>query len=202
MHVSNLIFFFSNLYSNLAYFISGRDIFHTHIFYRKVTKYTCMLVDKMSMSRRITFIVCFAIDTRKTTDQSLFRHSFNISINSSSSDFGILHSNLIINILSGEMSTFTGITDDITVLVLSHISIMRKSLRKSIFLLYQFFLYTPFYAYRIPKMEASYSYRTWSWWNSCKYIHMIFRICTKSRKASAHRVGRANQKTWCLMTRQ
>lgn len=131
LYIKNLFFIFPNLYSNLAYFVPIRNISYINILYRKITKYPRIIINKMGMGWGIALIICLSIYSRKAPNHPLLCHSLDISIYCCSSDFGIFYSHFIIDILSREMSTFACITDDITILVLPHISIMRKSLRKS-----------------------------------------------------------------------
>lgn len=74
----------------------------------------------MCMSRFITLIVGLPIDTRETSEYSFFRHSLDISIDSGSTDLWLMDTDLLIDIISGEMTTCTGIADDVSILMLTH----------------------------------------------------------------------------------
>ncbi len=129
-----VLYISSYLDTDFTDFVSFGDTFYGDIFHRKITEYTCFLIDEVCVRSIIALIVGLAIDTRKTSQESLFCHTFDIAIDSRSTYFWFHFSYFLKNIVSREVSTRTGITDDITVLVGAHmLSIMRKNLRKSTF---------------------------------------------------------------------
>jgi uncharacterized membrane protein YkvA (DUF1232 family) len=71
------------------------------------------------------------VDTWKSPKHTLFCHGFDISIYRRATDIGAFSLHFLIDIVSGKMTTFTGIADDFTVLVLAHTDIMRKILEKA-----------------------------------------------------------------------
>ena len=82
----------------------------------------------MSMRRIIALVVGLAVDTREPAKDSLLCHRLDIAVYSSSSDLGLMDPDFIKNIIRREVSAGTGRTDDITILVGSHIClIMYKS---------------------------------------------------------------------------
>jgi hypothetical protein len=78
------------------------------------------------MSCVVALIVGLAVDTRKTPEESLFCHGFYITVYCSTSDFRFHSFYLVEDIISREMTTRTGITDDVAVLVGTHRGIMSK----------------------------------------------------------------------------
>lgn len=142
------ILYFTDLNTDLCNLITNWNISNLYIFHRKITKHTTCILYKMCMCLIITFIICLAIDSWKTSQYSFFRHWFNISIYSSSPYFWLSRSDFIKNIISGKMTTGTGITYDITVLMGAHSGIMRKSLEKATFLVFYFVKHFSPYASR------------------------------------------------------
>ena len=78
------------------------------------------------MGRIVALVVGLAVDPWKTSEYPLFRHTLDVAVDSSTSDFWLLYSDLVEDIVGREMTTGTGITDDITVLVSAHERIMVK----------------------------------------------------------------------------
>jgi len=118
---------------DLTDFVSLWDAFYGDIFHRKITEYTCFLIDEVCVCGIIALIIRLPIDTRKTPEEPLFRHGFYITVYCSTSDFWFYSFYFVKNIISREVSTRTGITDDVAVLVGTHGDIMRKNLKKSTF---------------------------------------------------------------------
>lgn len=110
----------SYLDANFRDLIAVGERLYLDIFHREVTENPCFLIDKMCMSRFITLIVGLPIDTRETSEYSFFRHSLDISIDSGSTDLWLMDTDLLIDIISGEMTTCTGIADDVSILMLTH----------------------------------------------------------------------------------
>ncbi len=75
----------------------------------------------MSMCRVIALIVGLAVDPWEPAEHSLLCHRLDITIDGRSPDFWLLDPDLIEYIIRREMSAGTGRTDDITILVGSHI---------------------------------------------------------------------------------
>ena len=111
---------FSYLYTNLTDLISFWNISDLDIFYREVTENSGFFIHNMCMRGCIALIIGLSIDSRKSPQSSLFGHRFDISIDSRSTDFWLMDANFFIDIISGEMTAFTGITDDIAILMLAH----------------------------------------------------------------------------------
>jgi hypothetical protein len=127
-----LILFPLYLNTNLTNFITFWYISDIHVFDRKIAKYPCFFIDKMGMSRRVTLIIRLTIYPRESSDHPFFCHRFNISVDGRASDLRISLLHFIKDILSGEMPTLARITDDVSVLVFSHIgNIMINNLTKS-----------------------------------------------------------------------
>ena len=74
----------------------------------------------------VALIVGLAVDPREPPEYPLLSHTFDIAVDSSTSDLGLLDLDLVEDIISREMTTGTGITDDLTVLVGAHTRIMVK----------------------------------------------------------------------------
>ena len=130
-----VLYISSYLDADLTDFVSFGDTFYRDIFHRKITKYTCFFIDEVRMCSIVALIVGLAVDTRKTPEESLFCHTLDIAVDSSSSDFWLLFSDFLEYIISREMTTRTGITDDVAVLVGTHRSIMRKNMEKATFIM-------------------------------------------------------------------
>ena len=122
--LENILLLFSNLDTYFGYLISLWNTSYSNLFHRKITEHPRTIINQMCMSWIITFIIRLAIDSRETTKNTLLCHTFDISIYGSSTDFWLFDANLIKNIISGKMSTSTGITDDITILMSSHMSLL------------------------------------------------------------------------------
>ena len=80
----------------------------------------------MSVRRIIALIVGLAVDPWEPTEYSLLSHCLDIAIDGCSPDFWLLNSHLIENIIRREMPASTGRTDDIAILVGSHIASKNK----------------------------------------------------------------------------
>ena len=126
-----LAFYLPDLHTYLRYLVSCWDSSHIDILDREVTEYSRRLIYEMCVSRRIALVVSLTMDPWESPDHPFLCHSFDIAIYSRSSYLRTDRSHFIIDILSREMPTLAGTTDDITVLVLTHRSIMRKNLTKS-----------------------------------------------------------------------
>lgn len=101
-------------------FVSRWNILDREILHRKVTEYSCFLIDEVCMRRVIALIVGFPVDSWETSEHTFFCHGFNIAIDGGSSDLGLLNSHLLVDIIRREVATLTGITDDFSVLVFAH----------------------------------------------------------------------------------
>jgi hypothetical protein len=143
--------------TDLTDLISGRDIFHTDILDRKITEYSRLFIDEMSMGVRIALIVSFTIDPGKSPEHPLFCHSFDIAVDGRATDLRTSFLHFFIDILGGEMSTFTGIADDVTILVLAHDDIMRKNLTKANFgfLILHFSIYSAHATHLYSRLECT-----------------------------------------------
>jgi hypothetical protein len=86
------------------------------------------------MCRIIALVVGLAIDPWEPTKYTLLCHGLDIAIDGSSTDLRLLDLDLIIYIIRREVSASTGCTDDVTILVGSHIPlIMIINTRKATF---------------------------------------------------------------------
>jgi hypothetical protein len=86
----------------------------------------------MRVRRIIALIVGLAVDPRESTEYSLLGHRLDIAIDGCSSDLRLLYLDLIIYIIRREMSAGTSCTDDVTILMGSHMSlIMIINLKKA-----------------------------------------------------------------------
>ena len=74
----------------------------------------------------VALIVGLAVDPREPSEYFLLSHTFDIAIDGSTSDLGLIDLDLVEDIICREMTTGTGITDDLTVLVGAHTRIMVK----------------------------------------------------------------------------
>ncbi len=84
----------------------------------------------MCMSRRITFIVGFTVYPRKSPDHSLFCHCFDISVHRCTTDFRIFLFHFVKDIFCWKMSALAGVTNDVSILVLSHGGYYENTSRK------------------------------------------------------------------------
>jgi hypothetical protein len=75
----------------------------------------------------VALIVGLAVDPREPPEYPLFSHTLDIAIDRSTTDLGLSDPHLVKDIIRREMTTGTGITDDITVLVGAHERIMSKT---------------------------------------------------------------------------
>lgn len=74
----------------------------------------------------VALIVRLAVDPGEPPEYPLLSHTLDIAVDRSTTDFWFLYSHLVEDIISREMTTGTGITDDLTVLVGAHTRIMVK----------------------------------------------------------------------------
>ena len=130
-----VLYISSYLDADFTDFVSFWYTFDGDIIHRKVTEYTSFLIDKMCMSCIIALVVGLAIDTRKTPEESLFCHAFDIAVDGCTTNFWFLSAYFLEYIVSRHMTTGTRITDDVSVLVGAHTSIMRKKRQKATFIM-------------------------------------------------------------------
>lgn len=128
-----MLYISSYLDADLTDFVSIRNSFYCYIIHRKVTKNPRLLIDEMCMCCVVALVVGLAIDTRKASEESLFRHGFYITVYGGSSNLVFLSTHFLKYIISREVTTSTGIADYVAVLMGTHTSIMRKNLKKSNF---------------------------------------------------------------------
>jgi Ser/Thr protein kinase RdoA (MazF antagonist) len=134
--MTDCILLFADLDTDLGDLIAIRNILDGYVRHREITEHPSRIIDEMSMRRIIALIVGLAIDAREPAKDSLFCHRLDIAVHSGPSDFWLLDPDLIKNIIRREVSASTGCTDDITILVGSHIPlIMIINLKKATFLL-------------------------------------------------------------------
>lgn len=115
---------------------------YRNILDREITENPCCLIDEVSVSRRVALVVGLPVDSWKSPEHTLFCHGFDIAVYRRAPDIWTFSFHFFIDILSGEMPALTSRTDDVSILVFAHERIMRKNLRKSIFLLSLIFPYT------------------------------------------------------------
>lgn len=127
--------FFTNLNTNFRDFVSFWESFEFDIFERKVADHPALSIDDVCMSFVVAFIVGFPIDSWETPEHSLLCHSLYIAIYGRATNLWGFFFDYLKDILRGEMSAFTGIADDISVLVRAHTLIMRKTLRIARFII-------------------------------------------------------------------
>jgi hypothetical protein len=118
------ILLFADLDTDLGYLVAIRNTRDRDIRHREITKYPSSIIDEMSMCRIIALVVGLAIDPWESTEHSLLSHGFNIAIDGCSPDFWCLELDLIIDIIRREMSAGTSRTDDVTILMGSHIPLI------------------------------------------------------------------------------
>ena len=116
----------SNLDAYLTDLVPIGDSLYNNIVHRKITKNPSLLVDDMCMGLIVALIVGLAVDPREPPEYPLLSHTFDIAVDSSTSDLGLLDLDLVEDIICREMTTGAGITDDLTVLVGAHTRIMVK----------------------------------------------------------------------------
>lgn len=74
----------------------------------------------------VALIVGLAVDPGEPPEYPLLSHALDIAIDGSTTDLGLSDPHLVEDIICREMTTSTGITDDLTVLVGAHERIMVK----------------------------------------------------------------------------
>ena len=161
---------FSYLYTDLRDLIAFRNLLYLNIFYRKVTENPRFLIYEVRVHWLIAFVVGLPIDSRKSPQSSLFGHSFDISIDSWSTDLGLMDADLLIDIIGWEMTTFTGIADDISILMLAHgvkvrmyVGIMRIFLGKAR-LIMRIILIICWHGQSVGYTESSSTFSPYSLW--------------------------------------
>lgn len=107
----------------LSDIISFWDAMDGDILDREVTEYPGFLIDEMRVGSTVTLIVGLSVDPWETAEHPFFCHRFDISIDGSSSDLRLSRTDFFVDVIRREVTTLTGCTDDVTVLVFSHSSL-------------------------------------------------------------------------------